>query len=62
MKYILFVACSNKHTFYFVFNASLIYNLVHVNKAFSEVYSVQKFYLLDEGFVDDEQNKARERL
>lgn len=32
------------------------------NGAFSEVYSVQKFYLLDEGFVDDEQNKARERL
>ena len=32
------------------------------NGAFSEVYTIQKFYLLDEGFVDVEQREAREKL
>jgi serine/threonine protein kinase len=32
------------------------------NGAFSEVYSIQKFYLLDEAFVDVKQREAREKL
>jgi len=32
------------------------------NGAFSEVYTIQKFHILDEGFVDVEQKEAREKL